>query len=81
LVLSGPDWKAGRLAVVVTFDEVGGSGGGALLTVVVAPSLHGARVGTPLSHLSWCRWMTDLVGAAPLRDAARATSLGKAFHL
>jgi hypothetical protein len=80
-VLSGPDWRAGRLAVVVTFDEVGGSGSGTLLTVVVAPSLHGVRVSTPLSHLSWCRWMTDLVGAPPLRDAARATSLGKAFHL
>jgi hypothetical protein len=80
-VLAGPDWKAGRLAVVITFDEVEGSGGGSLLTVVVAPGLHGARVGAPLSHLSWCRWMTDLVGAPPLRDAARATSLGRAFHL
>jgi hypothetical protein len=66
---------------VVTFDEVEGSGGGSLLTVVVAPGLHGARVGAPLSHLSWCRWMTDLVGARPLRDAARATSLGRAFNL
>jgi acid phosphatase len=80
-VQSGPDWRAGRLAVVVTFDEVGGTGPGRLLTVVVAPSLHRARVSTPLSHLSWSRWMTDLVGAPPLRDAAGATSLGKAFHL
>jgi acid phosphatase len=80
-VLSGPDWKAGRLAVVVTFDEVDGDGGGTLLTTVVAPTLHHIRVATPLSHYSWCRWMTDLVGAAPLRKAATATSMGKAFHL
>ena len=80
-VMSGPDWQAGRLAVVITFDEVEGDGGGRLLTTVVAPSLHGVRVATPLSHYSWSRWMTDLVGAKPLRHAASATSLGRAFHL
>ncbi|MCU1600118.1 MAG: phosphoesterase [Frankiales bacterium] len=80
-VLAGPDWQAGRLAVVVTFDEVEGDESGTLLTVVVAPALEHARIGVPLSHLSWCRWMTDLVGAPPLRDAARARSLGDAFGL
>lgn len=79
-VLSGPDWSAGRLAIVITFDEVE-EGTGTLLTVVVAPGLHGTRVTAPLTHLAWCRWMTDLVGAPPLRLAARAPSLGKAFHL
>jgi hypothetical protein len=81
LVLSGPDYRAGRLALVVTFDESEGGAGGDVLTVVVAPSLHHAVVGTPLSHLSWCRWMTDLVGARPLRQASGTTSLGRAFAL
>jgi acid phosphatase len=80
-VLSGPDWVAGHLAVVITFDEVETGGAGTLLTVVVAPSLHGTQVGVPLSHLAWNRWMTDLVGAPPLRLAARAPSLGRAFNL
>ena len=80
-VLSGPDWAAGRLAVVVTFDEVEENDTGTLLTVVVAPTLHGTRVAVPLNHYAWSRWMTDLVGAPPLRNAARAPSLGKAFHL
>ncbi|MFN2540506.1 MAG: alkaline phosphatase family protein [Mycobacteriales bacterium] len=80
-VLSGPDWAAGRLAVVITFDEVEEDDTGTLLTVVVAPSLHGTRIAAPLSHLAWSRWMTDLVGAPPLRDAAAAPSLGRAFHL
>jgi acid phosphatase len=80
-VLSGPDWAAGRLAIVITFDEVEENDTGTLLTVVVAPGLHGTRVRAPLTHLSWCRWMTDLVGAPPLRLAARAPSLGQAFHL
>ena len=80
-VLSGPDWAAGRLAVVVTFDEVEESDTGTLLTVVVAPGMHGRRIAVPLNHYSWSRWMADLVGAPPLRLAARAPSLGKAFHL
>ncbi len=78
---SGPDWRAGRLAIVITFDEVEGSGSGTLLTVVVAPQLSHKVVTTRLNHYSWCRWMTDSVGAAPLRSAASATSLGKAFGL
>lgn len=80
-VLAGPDWAAGRLAVVITFDEVEENDTGTLLTVVVAPSLHGTKVAVPLSHLAWSRWMAELVGAPPLRDAAGAPSLGKAFDL
>jgi hypothetical protein len=81
LLLAGPDYRAGRLAVVITFDEVDGGGSGHLLTAVVAPALHRTVVDTSLSHLSWARWMTDLVGARPLRSAGGATSLGRAFGL
>jgi hypothetical protein len=80
-VQAGPDWRAGRLAVVVTFDEDEDGGSGPLLTVVVWPGLHRVLVTSPLSHLSWSRWMTDLVGASPLRQAMRAASLGRAFGL
>ena len=78
---SGPDWRAGRLAIVVTFDEVEGTGTGTLLTVVMAPQLSHRVVSTRLDHYSWCRWMTDVAGAPPLRSAASATSLGKALGL
>lgn len=37
-VLQGRDWQAGRLAVVVTFDEAEVSGENTVLTVVVAPA-------------------------------------------
>ena len=78
---SGPDWKAGRLAIVVTFDEVEGTGTGTLLTVVMSPQLSGKVVTAPLNHYSWTRWMTDSVGASPLRNGSGATSLGRAFGL
>ncbi|WP_121192300.1 alkaline phosphatase family protein [Motilibacter peucedani] len=80
-VFAGPDWRAGRLAVVVTFDEVEGHGGGHVLTVVMAPGLTGARPRSALDHRSWSRWMSELTGTAPLREAASAPSLGRAFGL
>jgi hypothetical protein len=79
--LQGPDWKAGRLAVVVTFDEAEVSGENTVLTVVVAPGLHGVVADAALTHESWTRWMSDLVGAAAPGDAGRARSLGAAFGL
>jgi hypothetical protein len=80
-LMASPDYVAGRLAVVVTFDEVEHDSEGNVLTTVVAPKLKGTVVDAPLSHLAWCRWMTDLEGAPALRDAARTTSLGVAFGL
>ena len=49
--------------------------------MVVVHCVHGRQVSTPLNHYSWCRWMSDLVGAPPLRRSATASSLGTAFHL
>ena len=80
-LIASPDYTSGKLALVVIFDEVENGGQGKLLTTVIAPRLKGVIVDAPLNHLAWCRWMTDLEGAAPLRDAAGAPSLGAAFGL
>ena len=79
--LAGPDWRAGRLAVVVTFDEAENGGENTVLTVVVAPGLHGVVADTALTHQSWTRWMSDLVGATAPGAAGSAPSLGAAFGL
>ena len=39
-VMAGPDWKAGRLAVVLTADEDDRNSGNRVLTVVIQPSQH-----------------------------------------
>jgi acid phosphatase len=80
-VLKGPDWAAGRLALVVTFDESEPSGDNVVLTVVAAPGLSGTVARGPLTHLSWSRWMSTVAGGPPLRDAGGASSLGEAFGL
>jgi hypothetical protein len=80
-VLEGPDWRSGRLAVVITADEDDYHEDNLVLTVVLHPSLHHVVVDRPLSHLSLSRFLSEVVHQPPLRDAAGATSLGAAFHL
>jgi hypothetical protein len=81
LAMSGPDYLAGRLAVVVTADEDDGSQSNTVLTVVAHPSLHGVVVSSPLSQLSLSRLYTEVLGVPPLREAASAPSMASAFHL
>jgi acid phosphatase len=81
LAMSGPDFRAGRLAIVVTADEDDGSQDNTVLTVVVHPSLRHRVVASPLTQLSLSRLYTEVLGTAPLRDAAAAPSMATAFHL
>ena len=82
VVLRGPDFRSGRLAVVVTFDEDDSTGTPSpVLTTVLHRDLHGKVVRTALSHYSLSRWLSEVSGSAPLRDARYATSLGRAFGL
>lgn len=80
-VLDGPDWYAGRLAVVITADEDDHSQDNLVLTSVLHPSLRHVVVDQPLSHLSLSRFLSEVAHQPPLQAAAGATSLGDAFHL
>jgi len=78
---AGPDWRSGRLAIVVTADEDDRSAGNRVLTVVAT---HGQRprvVRTPLDHYSLTGFLEDVIGARHLRHARTAPSLARAFHL
>ena len=84
-MLAGPDWKSGHLAVVITADEDdhahGHDQGNRVLTTVVHPSLRHEVIDAPLTHLSLSRFLSEVVGRPPLRDAASAPSLGDTFGL
>jgi hypothetical protein len=80
-VLDGPDWRAGRLAVVITADEDDHHHDNLVLTTVLHPSLDRVVVDQPLSHLSLSRFLSEVVHQPPLHEAATAPSLGDAFHL
>lgn len=80
-VLAGPDWRSGRLAIVVTADEDHYDQDNLVLTTVLHPSLDGVVVDSPLSHLSLSRFLDEVLGLPALREAAGAPSMAEAFGL
>jgi len=80
-IKAGPDYRAGRLAVVVTFDEDERTSGNHVLTTVIHPALHGLVVTRRLSHYSLSATASRLVGVTPLRKAAGTPNFLAAVHL
>ena len=76
---AGPDWRSGRLAIVVTADEDDHSAGNKVLTVVATKGQQRRVVTTPLDHYSLTGFLEDVIGARHLRQARTAPSLAKAF--
>jgi acid phosphatase len=81
VIMAGPDYRAGDLVVVVTFDEDDRTADNVVLTTVIAPMVSQIVAGAPLTHYSLSRYLAELGGAPPLGEAATATSLGTAFGL
>ncbi len=79
VLMSGPDWRAGRLAIVVVFDE--GETTEQVPFVIMAPGVSGDVISRPLDHYALTRLMDEVAGVQPLRAAARAPSLGPALRL
>jgi hypothetical protein len=73
VLMSGPDWRAGRLAIVVVFDE--GAATDHVPFVLIAPQLAGVVLRQPANHYALTRLIDLVIGAPPLRHAARAASI------
>jgi acid phosphatase len=81
-VFAGPDWKSGKLAVILTADESETADPtNTVLTVVIHPSQNGNVVSTALTHYSLTRLCDDVLHGARLQNAASAPSLSAAFGL
>lgn len=80
-VFKGPDWKAGRLAVVLTADEDDRSQGNKVLTAVIHPSQSHRVVTTALTHYSLTGLLCDVAHAPRLGAGATAPSMRAAFAL
>ena len=83
MMLNSPQYAAGGMAIVVTFDEDDGSGANRIPTVVIAPSVPtGTVVTTALDHYSLLRTTEEMLGLpAFLGAAAAAPSMRGPFHL
>ena len=69
-MLAGADFRTGRLAVVVTFDEDDNHAHNQILTAVLHKGLRATTVATRLNHLALSRSASGLVGRSGLRGAA-----------
>lgn len=79
VLMSGPDWRSGHLAIVVTFDE--GVTTEQVPFVLVAPGVHGVTVRRALNHYALTRLMDQIGGVTPLRRAASAPDIASLFGL
>lgn len=78
---AGPDFRSGRLAVVVTFDEDDHHASNHVAFVVAAAQLHGKSVSRRFTHGSLAAAPSRLVGLKPLRYAGTSPDVLKAFGL
>lgn len=79
-ILAGKDYRAGRLVVIITWDE-GSVRDNHIPTVVISPSTRGVVATEAYDHCSTLRTSEDVLGLAPLACARTATSMVPAFSL
>lgn len=80
-IAAGPDWKAGRLVVVLTADEDNRLAGNKVLTIMIHPSVRAKVVSARLTHYSLTRLVEEVAATKYLHAAASAPSMKKAFGL
>jgi len=83
MILAGPDYRRGKLAVAIIFDESGGGGSGnQVYAAVISPfTASGKRVGTSFTHYSLLRTTEEILHKPLLRNAATAASMRASFGL
>jgi hypothetical protein len=79
-IMAAPDYRAGRLTIIITWDE-GTSTSNHIPTLVLAPTLRHVAVSRPLNHCSTLRFAEEQLHLPLLGCAATARSLGPSFHL
>ena len=79
VLMSGPDWRTGRLAIVVVFDE--GETTEQVPFVLIAHGISGVKMSAPVNHYALTRLLDQFIGAPPLRQASGAASVTSPFGL
>jgi len=79
-ILDGPDFKDGKLVVIVTWDE-GSKTDNHIPTLVIAPTAKHVRAATPMTHCSILRTTEEILRLPLLGCAARSASILPDFGL
>ena len=77
VIMSGPDWREGRLAIVVVFDE--GDTTNQVPFVLLAPWVSATVLRRPADHYALTRLIDEVIGAPPLRHAGHAVNIAPRF--
>lgn len=79
-IMAGRDYRSGRLAIVVTFDEGAGANQN-IPFVMVHPSAAKKVVTTRYTHFGLSRLYTDVLGVSSLGAGSTEPGLGASFGL
>lgn len=79
-ILAGPDYRAGRLAIIITWDE-GTRTDNHIPTLVISPTTRRIATDLPFTHCSTLRTVEELLRVPLLGCAATGASMADAFHL
>jgi acid phosphatase len=79
VIMSGPDWRHHRLAIVVVFDE--GETTNQVPFVLIAPGLSGTVIHEQLDHYALTRLTDAVISAPPLRRADGVPDLARQLGL
>jgi acid phosphatase len=81
VAMSGPDYKTGRLLIIVTADEDDHNEGNRILTAVIHASQKSNVVTKPLTLYSLHRLLADIGNLQPMNKGRNAPDMAKAFGL
>lgn len=79
-ILAGPDYRAGRLVVIITWDE-GTGRDNHIPMLVISPTTSHVSSAADYTHCSTLRTAEEILRVPLLGCAATATSMVTAFHL
>jgi acid phosphatase len=77
VLMSGPDWRSGRLDIVVVFDE--GETTEQVPFVFIGPGVSGVKISAPANQYALTRLIDKMIGAPPLRQAGSAANVATAL--
>jgi hypothetical protein len=79
-IVSGPDYRAGRVAIIITWDE-GTNRTNHIPTVVISPATRRVVAAQAYTHCSTLRTIEEVLRLPLLGCARTAASMVPAFHL
>jgi phospholipase C len=79
MLMSGSDWRTGRLGIVVVFDE--GETTEQVPFVMIAQGISGVKMSVPVNHYALTQLLDRFIGAPSLRHANMAADVGSLLGL